>query len=438
MKNIIRMLLISLVFSVTSCSDSNAENSISLVNNNQKNIVNNIQKNTSDIQSLANNFLNKYKLEDDFSAVSVTAQCNKFNNGNPITVYAGTMGYNNSNPITDDSVWQIGSNTKSFTSIVLLQLEDEYKDKFSIDDDITKWFPEYTYWQDSITHKGATIRQLMNMTSGIPGGETDQFFSDYGKDPFGYIKPEKMINYADKHLLFTPGNGYIYSNTNYHILSQLIQKITQKDYHGKDAYQTEITERIIDKLKLKHTYVVRNLSTEFVNKNNIVSGCLNATNPTNDCGLSTLSWTVGSGEIISTTADINKYYRILYTTNQLLTSSQLKKLASFVENDEGTHPGQPIASPELASNHDVYGLGIGALSFTNNLAAPYHNIQKHINNYQFIYRYMGATFGFVFYYVYNPINSASVVVSENSYKSAKSHITNLTYDVLNYLDDKCN
>jgi D-alanyl-D-alanine carboxypeptidase len=49
-----------------------------------------------------------------------------------LDVSAGTMTFGGSEPVPPDSVWQVGSNTKAFTSVLLLQLEAE--DRVSIDD----------------------------------------------------------------------------------------------------------------------------------------------------------------------------------------------------------------------------------------------------------------------------------------------------------------
>ena len=67
----------------------------------------------------------------------------------------------------------------------------------------------------------------------------------------------------------------------------------------------------------------------------------------------------GSGSVVSTTADINTYYRALYTTNILLTPAQLAELSSYVSD----LTGQPIATPGDATDGRGYALGIGANNF---------------------------------------------------------------------------
>lgn len=390
------------------------------------------------IQGFTNNFMRNYAESDGFTAISVTAQCHGFNSSNPITVYSGTMGRDNLQAIQANSLWQIGSNSKSFTSIVLLQLESEYPN-FSINDSMSKWFPEYTYWEDSTTH-GPTIQQLMNMTSGIPDDMNSAFFTWYIPNTYAYLPTESMIGFAPQSLNYIPGNNWNYSNTNYQILSLLIGRVTGKNYHGQDPAQVEITNRIINKLNLNNTYYVNNLPTQFAPSSRLVNGYLNATEQTEFSTFS-LSFAAGSGSIISTTDDINTYYHALFQSNILLSASQFQDLSSWVQDSGGQNPGQLIPSPALASDGNAYGLGIGAekITLTPEQAISYPSLASNINNYSFVNYYSGTTLGFSFYYIYNPTTNEYVVIGINSASVSQGNgdILILVYDILNYLDGIC-
>ena len=143
-------------------------------------------------------------------------------------VSKGVLGFRdpeNTLPITEDTIFQLASVSKTFTSAaVMLTVRQGL---LSLDDEITKYFPELPY-------PGVTVRHLLSHTSGIP---------DYFDDADWFIKiwkEEKRVPGNDEILrflretkakpYFAPGEGLHYSNTGYNLLALLVERLSGVPY----------------------------------------------------------------------------------------------------------------------------------------------------------------------------------------------------------------
>src|SRR5918998_514296 len=125
-----------------------------------------------------------------------------------------------STPITPNDHVRIGSNTKTFTGTVILQLVDE--GKLALDDPVSK------YQLEVPNGENITIRQLLNMSSGLFNyAEDEEFNKTLDTEPQKVWKPEELVEIGFKHQpYFSPGDGFHYSNTNFILLGMIIEQLT--------------------------------------------------------------------------------------------------------------------------------------------------------------------------------------------------------------------
>lgn len=139
-------------------------------------------------------------------------------------IYAKAFGMANLElqvPMRVDHVFRIGSITKQFTAVSILQLVEQ--GKLGLQDDITRFVPDYPTQGNSIT-----IENLLTNTSGI---------QDYAKlkdstwDGEVDATPAQMIDFfKNRPMRFVPGTKWEYSNSNYVLLGYIIEKITGESY----------------------------------------------------------------------------------------------------------------------------------------------------------------------------------------------------------------
>src|SRR3954465_3754394 len=317
-----------------------------------------------------------------------------------IDVTAGTTTFGGSVPVRPDSVWQIGSNTKAFTSVLLLQLEAEHR--LSIDDTLGTWLPQYPQWRD------VPIRRLLNMTSGIATYDDEPaWYADYAADPHTDFSKKRLVGYV----LDAPAtSGYSYSNTNYVLAEMIIERVTG------DSYQNQLYRRIIDPLGLCDLYYRPDVYPASVTSREpagyfFVNGFPMPQLLGRDVSRDTLSWARGAGAIISTTRDMTRWERALYG-GRLLPPQQQAELESLVSSTNG----QPIDS---TSGTDPKGFGLGIAQLTD----------PELGTFWF---YEGETLGFRAVHAYLPDSGLIIAIGLNS-ATADDQISTLmksVYDTL--------
>jgi CubicO group peptidase (beta-lactamase class C family) len=138
-----------------------------------------------------------------------------------------------------DTKFRIGSLTKQFTSMLILQLAQEGKVK--LDAHVTDYLPDYR----KDTGSRITIHQLLNHTSGIPSYTNRPDFREFSLNSMSTA--EFVKRYASGALEFEPGAKFNYNNSGYFILGAIIERVTGK------PYEQVLRERILDPVGMKST-----------------------------------------------------------------------------------------------------------------------------------------------------------------------------------------
>src|SRR6266851_6512726 len=127
-------------------------------------------------------------------------------------------------PITADTVFHVASMSKQFTAAAIVMLAQERK--LSLDDEVRKYVPELPDFGAPVT-----LRQLIYHTSGL----RDQW-ELLGLAGWRYSLD--LITNADvlsvvarqRDLNFAPGSEFIYSNTGYTLLSEIVQRVSGQSF----------------------------------------------------------------------------------------------------------------------------------------------------------------------------------------------------------------
>lgn len=125
-------------------------------------------------------------------------------------------------PATPDMHFRNGAMAFTYMSTTLLELIDEMSGAVSLDDKLSKYFPDLPE-SDNIT-----LKNLANMTSGYADYVyQEELLKSLSLDPFRQWTSEELIQIGiSKPMQFEPGTNWGYSHTNYVILGRVLDKIT--------------------------------------------------------------------------------------------------------------------------------------------------------------------------------------------------------------------
>ncbi|WP_164021681.1 serine hydrolase [Pyxidicoccus trucidator] len=218
-------------------------------------------------------------------------------------------------PNTPDTKFRIGSVTKQFTSMVIMQLVAE--GKLTLDDKVTKHLPDYR----KDTGDRITIAQLLHHTTGLPNyTSAPGFFENESRTP--YPVADFVRKFCSGDLEFEPGSKMAYSNSGYFLLGAIIEKVTGQ------TYAQALQQRIFDPLGMKSSgYDVSAtvLPKRASGYTTTPSGYVNA--PYLDMGIPH-----AAGAMYSTVEDLYRWDRALYL-DTLLPAALKERMFTPALND---------------------------------------------------------------------------------------------------------
>ncbi|WP_058481174.1 serine hydrolase domain-containing protein [Legionella waltersii] len=329
---------------------------------------------TDNIQKAVNEIRLRYHLP----AISLSI---KLPNNDEISNFvSGNFSLNHYKRINPNTLFQVGSITKTFTASIIFKLIED--DKLNLQDNLGKWLPEYPKWKD------ITIDELLHHTSGIYNYTNGKLFDRIlRKRPYKNWSLKELANIAYKHpALYKPGTQYNYSNTDYILLGLIIEKATNRPL------------QLIFNEYLKKYALNRSFYTPFKYTNQMTNNIAHGYNrdgtfPMNtDITYNSLSFAQSSGAILSTPNDLVKWLIALFS-GKIIHNKSLEEMTKIISEKDA----QPIHLKDLSrsdlNNHSklIHEVGVGA-----GLGLVY------LNNGTLAWVHSGGTLGYESFYAYSP------------------------------------
>ncbi|HEV3153233.1 MAG TPA: serine hydrolase domain-containing protein [Candidatus Baltobacteraceae bacterium] len=282
-------------------------------------------------------------------------------------VYTKVYGLRNiakNEPVDIDTRFNIGSVTKQFTAAAILQLQEQ--GKLAIDDKLSKYEPAFPHANE------ITLRQLLNQVSGL---------ADYlERVPPGQIATggslDAVAKLVDVPLRFTPGTKWEYSNTNYYVLGNVIEKVSG------ESYESYVRAHLFGPAGMTHS----GFMSDEPSMSDFATGYWNGMRdnaPLQPAPEIREGWAGGAGAIVSTIADMAAWDTALHS-GKIVNKQDYETM---------------IAPPKLPNNApDTYGMGLGVDPLDGH-ARIWHN---------------GGSLGSFTMNSYFPNDGVHVIVFENS------------------------
>jgi D-alanyl-D-alanine carboxypeptidase len=204
-------------------------------------------------------------------------------------------------PLTTDHHFKTGNVGESMTVTLLLQFVED--GVISLDDPITKWFPNLCVGTPPCKPEHITVGQLANSTSGLVHyAASDDFALELYRDPFRRWKLAEVMSYGTgRDPLFAPGTSWAFSDTNFLLLGQILRKV------GKAPVPRLLRQNIARPLGLTET----SMRADTYTPPPVMHAYGSDRGIYEDQTAWTLSWIRGAGNVISTVDDLGIWARAL-------------------------------------------------------------------------------------------------------------------------------
>ena len=254
----------------------------------------------------SDSFFNKQKIDSLFNVLDINNEymgtISVFKDKKEI--YSRSIGYSdiNNNILSNESTrYRIGSISKIFTAVLIMQLVEEKK--LNLNDKLSQYFPEIKLSNE------ITIEQLLTHRSGIYNYTDIKDYESWMEKPLSQKELISKINKNKRR--FKPNKKFEYSNSNYFLLSLIIEQIE----NGR--FNKILEKKILIPYNLNQTYCCTNEEN-----NNVAKSYYNINNKWKEATNTDLRTTAGAGGVISTAKDVNQFLNLLFN-NKIINKESL-------------------------------------------------------------------------------------------------------------------
>lgn len=298
----------------------------------------------NDISGKLNTYLNTLQNTDNFHGSVLVAQ-----GGNILLDKGyGMTNFEQNIKNTPQTTFPIASMTKQFTAMAIMQLVQ--KGVITENDTLSKFIPDFPRGNE------ITIKDLLTHTSGIINYTNLPEFWNMKIDD---LKNENnIINlFKNKPLQFKPGSVFSYSNSGYFLLGYIVEKVSGM------SYENYLKKNIFEPLDMKNTGIGYN-GTDKLYTSTGYTGYLDIYPVSDEVSINGL---YGAGALYSTTEDLYKWDRALYT-EKLVNNKTMKKIFSkYVQISKyGPYYGYGWMLSDSKYGKEIFHGG-NVLGFTSNI-----------------------------------------------------------------------